>query len=109
MSSSGSRKSLFARLNPFTRKNQNKHLKTTENRLGRPLIERLEDRLAPANNIRIQTGGMGMLPAGASDFNDTADYTIDPGAINGAATDVFLRANNDITFLNDVNVAAAGV
>src|SRR6266542_1120852 len=72
-------------------------------------LERLEDRLAPANNITILTGGSLVVPVGATTFADTNDYTIDPLAINAAVATVNLRANVNIAFMNAVSIAGVGV
>jgi len=66
---------------------------------ARPMSRRLsftslEDRVTPAHNITILPGGSLTIPAGATAFTDTADYTIDPAALSGGGA---LRANNDIT------------
>ena len=66
-------------------------------------IEVLEDRVTPAQNILIQTGGMLSVPAGASSFADTTDYFIDPSAFNGVGS-VTLQANNQVNFLSDVSL-----
>jgi hypothetical protein len=70
-------------------------------RLG---VEELEDRLAPANFITIATGGSASIPAGATTFTDTGNYTIAPSAVNSAAGSVTLEANDDIAFNNSFGV-----
>src|SRR5947209_4670567 len=66
-------------------------------------LETLEDRLTPAHNITIATGGTTLLSnPGVSSFSDTNDYTIDPSQFSAATGNVTLRANNDITFSNNI-------
>src|SRR5262245_40277267 len=72
----------------------------------RPRAEPLEDRITPAHDITIATGGLATIPAGATMFSDTNDFTIDPSAFAGVSADVNLQANNDITFSNDTTLAA---
>src|SRR4051794_8449674 len=72
----------------------------------RPRLEHLEDRLTPAHNITIATGGSVTIPAGASSFSDTGNYTIAPSALNAVASGtIALRANNDIAINNDLFLA----
>ncbi len=78
-------------------------------RKARPRVEALENRIALAHNITIASGGLATIPSGATNFADTGDYTIDPGAINNVATGTLtLRANNDIV-LNGELFTTAGV
>lgn len=70
-------------------------------------LELLEERLTPANNITILTGGLTAIPDGATTLADTADYMIDPVAITSAGS-VALRANNDIVFQSAVNKSTSG-
>src|SRR4051812_10176501 len=66
-------------------------------------LEALEDRLAPAHNIAITTGGSGTIPAGATTFSNTQDFTIDPTALTNVTSGIItLQANNDITFNNSL-------
>ncbi len=68
-------------------------------------LETLEDRLVPAHNITIQTGGTTLLSnPGLSSFSDTNNYTIDPSQFTAATANVLLRANTDIIFLNSVSM-----
>src|SRR3954453_13848983 len=70
-------------------------------RFRRPPFELLEARMLLAHNISIATGGLTSIPAGAATFADTADYTIDPVALNSPGS-VALRANTDIRFQSPV-------
>src|ERR1700722_3647868 len=73
----------------------------------RPCLEALEDRLAPAHNLTIATGGTTLLSnPGVSSFSDTNDYTIDPAQFNAATGNGTLQANNDITFQSSLVVAS---
>lgn len=72
----------------------------------RPLLESLEDRTLLANHITIAAGGSGAIPAGATTFADTGDYTIAPSALNGATTTINLRANFTITFTSAVTIGS---
>jgi len=75
-------------------------------RVCRPRLEALEDRITPAHNIIIATGGSATIPAGASTFSDTGDYTIAPTALNAVASGtISLKANTDITVNNNVLMA----
>src|SRR4051812_21762503 len=77
-------------------------------RRQRMAVGSLESRIAPANFITVQSGGLAALPAGASSFADTGTYVIDPNAFFAAPGSVFLRANNDITFVDATAIFGAG-
>src|ERR1700722_1338728 len=61
------------------------------------LIETLETRAMLAHDITIAAGGSLTIPAGATSFSDTGDYTISPTAISAATANIVLEANTDVT------------
>ena len=70
-------------------------------------LELLEDRVVPANDITIVTGGSLTIPVAATTFGDTSNVTIDPSAFTGAGN-VTLQANNDLSIVNALPPLASG-
>jgi filamentous hemagglutinin family protein len=68
--------------------------------------------LLDPTNIEVKTGGTGYTALSQVDafaLVDLGDGLIDPLVINAAGSNVLLQAKNNITFTNDVSIAAANV